>query len=173
MNKTQLLSELQKPEAQLNSLLSAAGIQTDLEDYTTEHLETIQAINELVESGDAKTYEEAQVLRSQQQQQADDATSQKAAQPLNNLEEFILSLANQAADTTFASFPSMALEEHHRLKALFVQQYRLRILERLQDPEFQQQFQAAMSGQDLGKLKLLLSSTKSSTALLGSSSSSN
>ncbi len=173
MNKTQLLSQLQKPEDQLNSLLTAAVIPTDLEDYTTEHLETIQALIELVESGSANTYEEAQVLRSQQQQQKSRPTSNQAAQPSTNLEEYILSLANQSADATFASLPRIALEEHQRLRGLFVQQYRQRILSRLQDPEFEQEFKAAMSGQDEGKLQLLLSSKTSNTALLGSSSSSN
>lgn len=84
------------------------------------------------------------------------------------LEEFILSLANQSADATFATLPNIAFEEHHRLKALFVQRYRERIMERLQDPEFRQQFQAAIEGQDLGKLNLM-SSTTSNIALPSSS----
>lgn len=169
MNKTQLLSQLHQPENQLNSLLTAAGIPADLDDYSDEHLETIQALNELVESGKAETYESAVVLYRQQQEYL--ALSDNPVQASNNLDEYILSLANQSADATFASLPRIALEEHQRLRALFVQQYRKRILERLQDPEFKQQFQAAIEGQDLGKLKLLLSSTTSNTALLGSSSS--
>jgi len=86
-----------------------------------------------------------------------------------NLDEFIQSLANQAADSTFANLPNIAIEEHHRLKALFVQHYRQRMMERLQDPEFQQQFQAAIEGQDLGKLKFLTGTT-SNIALPSSSS---
>lgn len=101
------------------------------------------------------------------------ANSSQSAQIENSeakLEEFILSLANQSADATFATLPNIAFEEHHRLKALFVQRYRERIISRLQDPEFRQQFQAAIEGQDMGKLSLM-SSTTSNIALLSSSSS--
>jgi len=87
------------------------------------------------------------------------------------LDNFILTLANQAANATLTSFPNIALEEHLRLKALFVKRYRERIAEQLQSAEFRQQFQAAMEGEELGKLPLL-SSTTSNTALLNSSSSS-
>jgi len=87
------------------------------------------------------------------------------------LDDFILTLANQAANATLTSFPNIALEEHLRLKALFVKRYRERIAEQLQSAEFRQQFQAAMEGQELGKLPLL-SSTTSNIALLNSSSSS-
>lgn len=87
------------------------------------------------------------------------------------LEEFILSLANQSAEACLANLPNIAFEEYHRLKALFIQRYRERIMERLQDPEFRQQFEVAISGQDMGKLSLAQSTT--SNIALPSSSSSN
>ncbi len=171
MNKTQLIEQLKKPEDKVNLLLSEAGISNDLEVYTDDHLTTIKAINEILESGKAETYKDAAKLYRASCQTLSE--TEEAAQPANNLDKFILSLANQSADATFSSLPNIAIEEYQRLKALFMQQYRQRIIERLQDPEFQQQFQAAMEGgQDMGKLKLL-SSTTSNTALLNSSSSSN
>lgn len=120
----------------------------------------------LEEAKNDKTQKDTQVNGSTNPSESLQTESSEA-----KLEEFILSLANQSADATFASLPNIALEEHHRLKALFVQQYRQRIMERLQDPEFRQQFQAAIEGQDMGKLPLL-NSTTSNIALLSSSSSS-
>jgi len=170
VNKTQLIEQLKQPEAQINSLLSAAAISADLEIYTDDQLEILQALDEIVASGKAKTHKDAAKLYRQQQETS--TTSENSAQAANNLDEFIQSLANQAADSTFANLPNIAIEEHHRLKALFVQRYRQRIMERLQDPEFQQQFQAAIEGQDLGKLKLL-SGTTSNMVLPNNSSFSN
>lgn len=157
MNKTQLIEQLKKPEDQINSLLKAAAIATDLENYTEEHLKIITALNEMVESGKAKTHKEA--ARLYRTSTENTIESEKVGQSSNELDEFILSQANTAADITFASLPQMAMEEHQRLKGLFVQRYRQRILERLQDPDFRQQFQAAIEGQDMGKLKLLNSTT--------------
>ncbi len=87
------------------------------------------------------------------------------------LDEFILAQGDRAADVTLASLPDIAFEEQQRLKALFVQRYRQRIMERLQDPEYRQQFAAAIEGEDMGKLALL-NNTTSNFALPSSSSSS-
>ncbi len=87
------------------------------------------------------------------------------------LEGFILTQAERAADAALASFPQIAIEENYRLKTLFVQRYRQHITERLQDPEYRQWFEAAIEGQDMGKLNLF-GSTISNTALPSSSSSS-
>ncbi len=80
--------------------------------------------------------------------------------------------ADRAADATLKSFPQIAFEERQRYKELFVQRYRQRIAQQLQDPDFRQHFQAAIEGQDLGKLHLLNSKT-SNIALPSNSSSSN
>lgn len=126
-----------------------------------------EAINAVCEEAkNEKTHKDTQVNDS-----TDPSESLQTENSNAKVEDFILSLANQSADATFASLPSIAIEEHQRLKALFVQQYRQRIMERLQDPEFRQQFQAAIEGQDMGKLPLL-NSTTSNIALLSSSSSS-
>jgi len=86
------------------------------------------------------------------------------------LDEFILAQGDRAADMTLASLPNIAIEEHDRLKALFRQRYQQRIMERLQDPEYRQQFEAVIEGQDMGKLSLL-NNTTSNFALPSSSSS--
>lgn len=88
------------------------------------------------------------------------------------LKNFVFREADRAADATLKSFPQIAFEERQRYKELFVQRYRQRIAQQLQDPEFRQHFQAAIEGQDLGKLPLL-NSTTSNIALPSNSSSSN
>ncbi|WP_250126314.1 hypothetical protein [Chroococcidiopsis sp. CCMEE 29] len=87
------------------------------------------------------------------------------------IDSFILTQAQRAADATLASLPQIAVEEHQRLKELFVQRYRQRIAQQLQDPEFRQQFQLAIEGQQMGKFNFLNSMT--SNIALPSSSSSN
>lgn len=88
------------------------------------------------------------------------------------LQNFVFREADRAADATLKSFPQIAFEERQRYKELFVQRYRQRIAQQLQNPEFRQHFQAAIEGQDLGKLHLLNSMT-SNIALPSNSSSSN
>lgn len=105
--------------------------------------------------------------------QIDEENSQPTDTPkAEELDNFILRQAEYAADATLVSFPQIANEEQHRLKELFVQRYRQRIAQQLQDPKFRQHFQAAIEGQGVGKLNLL-SSTTSNIALPSSSSSSN
>jgi len=168
MNKTQLIEQLKKPLDQVDSLLKAAEISTDMETYTDEHLKTLQALDEMVASGKAKSHKDATKLYRQQQESS---TTSEPVMQASIHDEFIFAQAERAADVALASFPQIAIEEYYRLKTLFVQRYRQRITERLQDPEFREQFQAAIEGQDMGKLNLF-GSTKSSMALPSSSSSS-
>lgn len=171
MNKTQLLEQLKKPVDQIDSLLKAAGIGTELETYTDDHLNTLQVLDEMVASGKTKTYKEAAKLYRQQQAHSTATTSESVVEEASERDQFILTLANQAADATLANFPQIAMAEHQRLKALFVQRYRQRLAEQLQNPEFRQQFQAAIEGQEMGKFNFL-NSTTSNIALPSSSSSS-
>lgn len=124
----------------------------------------------MVASGKTKTYQEAAKLYRQQQARSTATTSESVVEA-SEQDQFILTLANQAADATLANFPQIAIAEHQRLKALFVQRYRQRLAEQLQNPEFRQQFQAALEGQEMGKLNFL-NSTTSNIALPSSSSSS-
>lgn len=167
MNKTQLIEQFKKPVDHVDSLLNAAGISTNLETYTAEHLKTLQALDEMVASGLAKTHKDAASLYRQQQE------SSSASEPIMQaqvLDEFIIAQAERAADAALRSFPQIAIEEYYRLKELFVQRYRQHIAKQLQNPEFRQQFQAAMEGQNVGKLNL--NSMTSNTALPSSLSSS-
>lgn len=157
MNKTQLIEQLKKPEEKINSLLSAAAIPTDLDIYTDEHLKILQEIDNAVESGKAKTYKEA--IKLYRQQQEITIKSNQTTETSNSIDDLILALAAQAADAAFANLPNIAIAEHERMKASFVQEFRRRIAARLQNPECQQQFLAAMEGEDMGKLKLLNSTT--------------
>ncbi len=88
----------------------------------------------------------------------------------DELNKFIIEQAIKAADATLSSLPQVAFDEYQRLKEAFVRKYRERIVERLSDPEFKQQFVAAIEGTDLGKFKLL-NNTPSNIALPSSSSS--
>jgi hypothetical protein len=170
MNKTQLIEQLKKPVDQIDSLLKAAGIGTELEIYIDDHLKTLQALDEMVASGKTKTYKEAAKLYRQQQAHSTTTTSESVVE-VSERDELILTLANQAADATLANFPQIAIEEYQRLKALFVQRYRQRLAEQLQNPEFRQQFQAAIEGKEVGKFNLL-NNTTSNIALPSNSSSS-
>ena len=153
MNKNQLIEQLKKPEDKINSLLSAAAIPTDLEDYSDDHLKILKEIDKAVESGKAKTYKEAVKLYRQQQ----DTTigSNQTAETSNSLDDFIQALADSAAERAFANLPNIASAEYERLKAAFLQRFRQRIAERMQNPEYRQQFLAAMEGEDMGNPKLL------------------
>lgn len=168
MNKTQLIEQLQKPVDQVDSLLKVAGISTELETYSDEHLKTLQTIDEMVSSGKAKTPKDAAKLYRQQQETT---TASSAVMPASEIDKFILAQAERAAEAELSKIPQVAQEENIRLRTLFVQRYRQYIAERLQDPEYREKFQAAIEGQDLGKSELL-GSTTSNTALPSSSFSS-
>ncbi len=185
MNKTQLIEQLKKPEDKVNDLLSAAAIAADLQEYTDDHIKTLQAINEITESGKAKTYKAAGELY--RKQQGSDSKSPKQAQkqaigsgngqpvvPENlnsDFEQFIQEQGNKMAEMHLARLPAMAEAEYNHLKAVFIQAYRKRIAEMLQDPEYRKQFESMMLGGELGK-SMLSSITTSNIALPSSSSTS-
>jgi uncharacterized protein YoaH (UPF0181 family) len=87
------------------------------------------------------------------------------------LDNFIIEQAIRAADATISSLPQVAFDECQRLKESFVRKYRERIAERLNDPEFKQQFVATIEGKEMGKF--IFSNSTHSTIALPSSSSSN
>lgn len=169
MNKTHLIEQLKKPEDKINSLLNAAVIAADLEDYTEEHLKTLQGINEIMESGKAKTYKAAAELHRKQQES--DSKSEQEEQLSNHFEQYIQEHGGKAAEANLAALPAMAEAEYSHLKSMFIKAYRKRIAELLQDPGYRQQFEAAIEGQSMGKLPLL-NSTTSNIVLPSSSSSS-
>ena len=86
-----------------------------------------------------------------------------------DIEAIIISQANKAADATLSSLPNIAESEGWRLRQTFIQQFRRRIEEQLKSPEYQQAFIEKI--ESLGEYRL--SSNIPSTALPGSSSSSN
>lgn len=157
MNKTQLIEKMKKPEDRIDSLLSAAAISSDLKVYTNDHLKILQEIDKILESGKAKTDKEAAELYYQQQKTFTE--SDNLARSSIDTDEFIQSLANQAADEALANLPNIAKEEHENFRVKFQHFFRQRLAERLREPEFQQQFQLALEGKDVGKLKLLSSTT--------------
>jgi hypothetical protein len=86
------------------------------------------------------------------------------------LNKFIIEQAVRAADATLLSLPQVGLEERERIRTLFINAYRARLAQCVQDPEYKRNFIALLEGQDTGKLNLL-SSTDLTIALLNSSSS--
>lgn len=82
----------------------------------------------------------------------------------------IVEQANKAADATLSSLPNIAQAESSRLRQTFIQQFRTRIQQQLQSPEFQKAFIDQI--ESLGEYPAL-SGNIPNTALPGSSSSSN
>lgn len=89
----------------------------------------------------------------------------------NQVEQFVQEQGSKMAEMSLATLPAMAEAEHQRLKDMFIQAYRKRIAEMLQDPAYRQRFETLMLGGELGKLRLS-SSTTSNIALPSSSSTS-
>jgi hypothetical protein len=72
----------------------------------------------------------------------------------------------------FCLIRTVLIEEEQRFREAFIQRFRQRLAERLQDPSVQQQFQAVIEGEDMGKLPMLSPSPTSNMALPSNSSSS-
>ncbi|MES1026214.1 hypothetical protein ABN584_25290 [Gloeocapsa sp. BRSZ] len=142
----------------------------DSQRYSKSQLEGFEKVCTWLQAGKSMEQAIKTLLDEAKTNREEKITNTSSINP-EELDGFILNQAEQAADKTLFSLPQIAIEEHYRLKALFVQRYRQRIAERLQDPEFRQQFESAIEGQELGKPKLL-NSTTSSIALPSSSSSS-
>lgn len=163
MNKTQLIEQLQKPLDQVDSLLKAAGIATSLEIYTLEHLKTLQALDEMVVSGKAKTHRDA--AKSYRQQQNTPTTTEPVIEAFDQ-DTLLMALAEEAANAALEKFPELAREQHDSAVAAFVQRYRQYLAQGLQSPEYRQKFQAVIQGRRLGKSNIL-ENTTSNTALPG------
>ena len=71
----------------------------------------------------ATVLEEAKNDKTQKDTQIDESTNPSESLQTENseakIEEFIRSLANQAAEATLASLPYIAIEQHYRIEALF------------------------------------------------------
>lgn len=167
MNKTQLIEQLKQPEDKVNSLLSAAAIAADLKDYTKDQLLTLQTIDQLVESGKAKTYKVAAELYRQQQES--DPKSIEAEEFANQLDCFIEEEAQRAAKQSLSALPGLVEAEHNRLEAEFIKAYRKHVIKGIQDPKYREAFEAEMLGKTMGKPKI--SNTSISNIALPSSSS--
>jgi hypothetical protein len=106
-----------------------------------------------------------------------EATPDNTDQPIvpdhlpNQVEQFVQEQGGKMAEMSLATLPAMAEAEHQRLKEMFIQAYRKRIAEMLQDPAYRQRFETLMLGGELGK-SMLSSSTTSNIALPSSSSTS-
>lgn len=87
-------------------------------------------------------------------------------------DDLVFKQAERAADFALAELPQIALEQRQHYRKKFIKRFRQHIVERLQDPKYQQQFQAMIEGGDMGKLPIL-SESPTSNMLLPSSSSSN
>lgn len=88
------------------------------------------------------------------------------------INKLVLEEAERAADATVAGLPQMAIEEQQRFRELFIQRFRQRLAERLQDSSVRKQFQAAIEGKNMGKSPTLCESPTSNIALPSNSSSS-
>lgn len=86
-----------------------------------------------------------------------------------DLEKIIIAQANKAADATLSTLPNLAQTESLNLRETFIQQFRSRIQQQLQSPEYQEAFIAQI--ECLGELPTLNSNTPN-IALPSSSSSS-
>lgn len=126
----------------------------------------VQSIHEEAKNNNKTQKENGEALPAAQAQlKAEDGVNAQ----LNNL---VLQEAERAADVTLARFPQMALEEQQHFRELFIQRFRQCLVERLQDPNFKQQFQAVIEGKEMGKLPTLCESLTLNMALPSSSSSS-
>lgn len=126
----------------------------------------VQSIHEEAKNNNKTQKENDQVLPAAQAQL-------KAENGMNaQFDDLVFEQAERAADFALAELPQIALEQRQHYREKFIQRFRQHIVERLQDPSYQQQFQAVIEGKEMGKLPILLESPTSNTALLSSSSSS-
>ena len=148
-------SEISLSDSDSKNITSALGI-TDLRRNPTEEQEIeFTKICNLNKDGFAIEQAIAEVVK------AKDLNAQ--------LEAIITHQANLAADATLSTLPSIAQAESTSLRQKFVQQFRKRISEQLQSPEYQKAFVSQI--ECLGELPTFNNST-TNTALPSSSSSS-
>ena len=147
--------EVSLSDSESKDITSALGI-TDLRRNPTEEQEIeFTKICNLIKEGKAIEQAIAEVVK------AKDLNAQ--------LEAIITHQANLAADATLSTLPSIAQAESTNLRQKFVQQFRKRISEQLQSPEYQKAFISQI--ECLGELPTFNNST-TNTALPSSSSSS-
>ena len=157
--------ELSLSESDSRNIFDSLGIK-DLRKNPTEEqeLKFTQVCN-LIKEG--KTIEQAvSSVVSQIHVDSEDSNALSNA----DKEAIIIKQANLAADATLSSLPNIAQAESLNLRQTFIQQFRIRIEQQLQSPEYQKAFISQI--ECLGELPVLNNSTPS-TALPSSSSSNN
>jgi hypothetical protein len=125
----------------------------------------VQSIHEQAKNNNLAQPENGEMLPAQAQLEVEDGIKVQ-------IDNYAFELAERAADASVAKIPQMAIEEEQRFREAFIQRFRQRLAERLQDPSVKQQFQAVIEGEDMGKLPMLSPSPTSNMALPSNSSSS-
>lgn len=164
-NLKEIAQKYEVSEEQISEILTGMNVKK-LDNPGKRQLEGLEQVCGLLKEG--KSQDEAiAIVTDEAKSKVEESEEAFAVEDLDN---FIIQQAERAAESTLHSLPQIAIEEQYRLKALFVQRYRERLAQQLQDPGFRQQFQAAIEGQELGKSNLL--NATSNIALPSSSSSS-
>ncbi len=169
-------------EDQISPILESIKIKSSAKP-SDEQLKGFEQVCQMVQSGielDAAVQLIHEEAKNNNKAQPENGEALPAAQAQLEVEDgikvqidnYAFELAERAADASVARIPKMAIEEEKRFREAFIQRFRQRLAERLQDPSVKQQFQAVIEGQDMGKLPMLLESPTSNMALPSNSSSS-
>ena len=146
-------------ETDIRKITSSVGIKNHGKNPTNEQEEGLKTICQLIVDGESVESAISKVSS---------LTDKSSENSRHSMEQIILEQANKAADAALMSLPNVAQSEIERLRQSFIKQFRIRIKQRLNSPEFQQQFASQM--ECLGEQAVFNSST-TNTALLDSSSS--
>ena len=153
--------ELSLSEDERRNITSSLGIKDLRKNPTPEQEAELNHVCQLIKDGQSIDLAISKVT----QQDSSESSSLSDA----DLEQIIIAQANKAADATLSTLPNLAQTESLNLRETFVQQFRTRIQQQLQSPEYQKAFIAQI--ECLGELPTLNSSTQN-IALPSSSSSS-
>lgn len=153
--------ELSLSEDQRRNITSSLGIKDLRKNPTPEQEAELNQVCQLIKEGESIDLAISKVT----QKDRSESSSLSDA----DLEQIIIAQANKAADATLSTLPNLAQAESLNLRETFVQQFRTRIQQQLQSPEYQKAFIAQI--ECLGELPTLNSSTPN-IALPSSSSSS-
>ena len=156
-------SEISLSESDSKNITSSLGI-TNLRRNPTEEQEiALTQICNLIKEGKDIEQAIAEIVKN------DELDSSLALDVDAELEAIITQQATMAADATLSTLPNIAQAESASLRQKFIQQFRNRIQQQLQSPEYQEAFVAQIKC--LGELPTFNSST-TNIALPSSSSSS-
>ena len=87
----------------------------------------VQSIHEQAKNNNLAQPENGEMLPAQAQLEVEDGIKVQ-------IDNYAFELAERAADASVAKIPQMAIEEEQRFREVFIQRFRQRLAERLQDP---------------------------------------